>query len=724
MHRYRFKASASVLALLLGGVAAPDAFAQEAAPPPTTEDTADSGLAEIIVTAQRRSQSLQDVPVAVSALSNTQLETAGIVSTDALQNVSPGLSITRQLAGAVPYIRGVGTQSVSAGNEAAVALYVDGVYYQSPYANIFSFNNIDRVEVLRGPQGTLFGRNATGGLVHVITRDPQAEPTMRASVSYGNYKTVEASAYASGGSDRIAVDIAAQIVQQNDGFGRNLLTGAEVNYQRERGVRSKIKFTPSSDLTIILSGDYSRLESDLGIVLQPIPNTAVIAAGGDFYDSVANLPQSNKTDWYGGSLSVEYAFGDLSVKSLTAYRKLNTSIRFDQDATSTQFADILLDQKDHSFQQELLLQGKSGPVNFTAGIFYFKGEGAYSPLGVRSISPASNFDLYSPLGVESIAGFGQIDFEISDATTITAGARYTRDKRDNTPTLAVPGGDLSDPADVIQAFPTSKRTFSKPTWRFAISHKFTDDLMLYASYNRGFKSGVFSTSAPGSPPVEPETLDAFEGGLRSEWLDRRLRFNLTGFYYNYKNIQLNSIVGGASLLFNAAKGRSHGIEFETSYLFDVAGGELTVSANGAYLNAKYNDFPNGPVFTPIGNGFNARTIADLSGNRMIHAPKWSHSLSLNYETDLGGGSTLQMGGSYFHSSSFFWEPDNRATQPTLDLFNAQASIGFDDGKFRLRIFGRNLTNKKYYSYLTESTLGDKGGPAAPRTYGVGFDVNF
>lgn len=702
------------------------AHAQEGTPAADTASEAGetSGLGDIVVTAQRRAQRLQDVPVAVSTIDSESLAVGGIVSTDGLEQSVPAISITRQLSGATPYIRGVGTQSVQAGNEPAVAFYVDGVYYASPYANIFNFNNIEQVEVLRGPQGTLFGRNATGGLVHVHTRDPQANPTMRASVSYGNYGTVQSSVYASGGSDKVAFDVAGSIVYQRDGYGKNLFTGADVNYRRERGARSKIKLTPTDNLTIMLAGDYSLLQSDLGVILQPQPNTAVVALNGGRFDSVANLPQGVHTEYYGGSASVELDLGGIKLNSLSAIRKLDTLIRFDQDATPLAFADIYLNETDKSFQQEFTIQGNVGSLVYTAGVFYLDGSGRYDPLGVRSaFSAASNIDIYSPQTTKSLAGFLQGDYTFGN-TTITAGFRYTRDKRSNTPKLVTPGGDPNVAANIIAAFPTKSATFSKPTWRLAVAQKLNPDLMIYASYNRGFKSGGFSASAPTAPAVKPETLDAYEGGLRSELFDRSLRFNVTGFYYKYKNIQLNRIVNGAGLLFNAAEGELYGAEVETDYVAHLGEAKINLGANLSFLHAYYTSFPGGPVLTPLGNGFNSLTAADLSGNRMIHAPKFSGSVNASLDVPLGNNKNLQIGANYFHSSSFFWEPDNRVSQPSVDIVNASATLGFEDGKFKVRAFVKNLTDAKYFAYFTESTLGDKGGQADPRTYGVGLEVEF
>jgi len=684
------------------------------------------GLEEIVVTAQRRSQNLQDVPIAVTTFTAAALQAIGVESTDQLLAVTPGLTFQRQLSGAVPYIRGVGTQSVQAGTEAAVATYVDGVYYGSPFANIFSFNNIQQIEVLKGPQGTLFGRNATGGLIQVITRDPQSDPTFRSSVSYGNYQTIDASAYASAGTDKFAFDLAGQLTHQGEGYGHNLLTGSDVNYRREEGVRSKILWTPDDGWRVTISGDYSRLRSDLGIILRPLPGTlSIIGAppAGSRYDTNANFPQSNETNYYGGSVKIEYALGWATLSALSAYRHMESNIQFDQDATPVRIVDAGLFSRDRSFQEEILLQGNRSIVNYTAGLFYYNALSGVAPLTVRSVSPAANFDIYGDEGTRSYAAFAQADYSVTASTALTAGIRYTVDKRDYHGEFTFPGGDPSKPADTFVRA-VGDKTFPKLTWRFAVDQKLEQDVSVYLSYSRGFKGGLFSATVPSNPPVKPETLDALEGGLKSEFFDRTLRINVSGFYYIYNDIQLNKVTVGGSELLNAAKGHLFGAEAETSYFMHVGRGNLTLNLNTAWLHAKYSSFPNGPVFTPTGVGGNAETAGNLSGNTMIRSPKWTGSISGQYQVPLENRNSLQLSANYFRSSSFFWEPDNRITQPSYGLLSAQAAISFHDDRFKIKVFGRNLTNSAYFTFAEESAFGDQGAYADPRTYGAGFEVNF
>ena len=245
MKNLMVRGSVATLALAILGSGA--AFAQSTAPGADSAAENKGGVDEIVVTAQRRAESLQEVPISVATLTADQLGDAGVLRTDALVQLTPGLVITRQLAGATTYLRGVGSQSTQPGVENPVATYIDGVYFPSATGNIFSFNNVQQVEVLRGPQGTLFGRNANGGLISITTRAPSGEESVEGSIGYGNYNTVTGNLYMTGGSDTLAGDIAIYGAEQGEGFGVNLVTGDDVNRVREVAVRTKLQWTATPD---------------------------------------------------------------------------------------------------------------------------------------------------------------------------------------------------------------------------------------------------------------------------------------------------------------------------------------------------------------------------------------------------------------------------------------------------------------------------------------------
>lgn len=718
-----------ITASLLALPAAAAAAAQSVEPPAATgaeQEASPQGVEEIIVTAQRREQKLQDVPIAVSVLSANTLAASGVGATDALLAVTPGLVATRQLKGSTPFIRGLGTQSTAPGIESPVAQYVDGVYYMSPAGNIFSFNNIERVEVLKGPQGTLFGRNTTGGLIHVVTRDPSADETVQGSLNYGNYNTVEGAIYASGGSDTLAADLAAYLIH-NTGFGRNLTVGGQVNKLDEVAVRSKILWRPGATTRLTLSGDYSRNDSDIGATRNIVAGSLGLTAKpmiGTIYDTQSGFLPDTKTDYWGVSLKAEQDLGDFSLQSITAYRDIDSLNHFDQDAVPLNAADVNARETAATFQQELLLTGKIGRLNLTTGLFYFHANSKYDPLGVKGVSPTSNTDTFPTQKLDSYAAFADGTFAVTDTTNLSAGIRYTVDERSFVAFTLATAGHPSPVGTVLVNQPPVKATFKKATYRVVLDQRLAPDVMLYASYNTGFKAGVFNPSVITQPAIRPENAKAFEAGLKSEFFDHALRLNLSAFHNIVTGIQLTRQTLGAQTIFNAARGRIDGLEIETIVVPRMSHGRLQLGANLSIVDAKYTSFPLGPVTVPNAAGGNATVIRDLSGNRMIRSPKWTGSISLEYSIDVGSGE-LGISGNFYHNDGFFWEPDNRLKQAAFNLLNAQAYYAFgNDGQFRLRVFGKNLTNQRYFSNVSAGGLGDLAAPSAPRTYGMGFDFKF
>ena len=267
-------------------------------------ETADDGtLREIVVTAQRRNENIQDVPISITAVSGEALRTSGVVSTQDISLITPGLQFQQAVGNSSPFIRGVGSQAVGPGNEASVATYIDGVYLASGAGGLFSLNGIERIEVLKGPQGTLFGRNATGGLVHIITRDPTFEPGFEGSVGYGNYDTFEARAYATAGlASNIAFNVAGFYRRQGDGFGRNLVTGRDVNRaDREMAARGKLLFRPSADTRIRLAADYNESRGTSLVSVRPFPGSVSIAGAifqGRYWDIASDFqPRVQTHKW-------------------------------------------------------------------------------------------------------------------------------------------------------------------------------------------------------------------------------------------------------------------------------------------------------------------------------------------------------------------------------------------------------------------------------------------
>lgn len=707
------------------------AFAQEAASQPT------QSLEEIVVTAQRRGENLQRVPIAVSAVTAATAEALGVRGTQDLTTVTPGLNFTVAVGNATPFLRGVGTMAVTAGQESSVALYVDGVYISSTSGSVFSLNNIERVEVLKGPQGTLFGRNATGGLIHVVTRDPSQEPKLEASIGYGNFETSQAKLYATTGiTDTLAVDFAAYYQEQGEGWGKNRFSGREVNkVDSDLALRTKLQFTPSDATRITLALDYSNLEGTAGVATRPLEGSVAVDGTlftGGFWDTLADFKPSLRSEAYGGSLKVEQDFSAARVVSLTAYRHTRASQNFDFDGTGAPLLAILLNPFERQFSQELqILSPESSSINWIVGGYYFRSDARYDPVQqylYPALTHAPGTIVNTTLSQQitnSIAAFAQATFPLGEATRLTTGIRYTHDRRSLDGTAVQQPSFLPPiPPTVI---PRQKDSAGQATWRIALDHDFTPTVLGYVSYNRGFKSGLFNAQDLSQPPVDAEQIDAYEAGLKMDLLDRRLRVNVAGFYYDYSNIQLQRVSNGIVQLLNAASAEVYGADAEVTAI-PVEG--LTLRGGLSLLHSRYGDFPGAVLSTPNRDpatgalvGGNTFSSFNADGKHTVNSPEYTVNLSATYETRVNDHK-LSFSASYFRSGRFYWEVDNRTSQEPYDLVSGEASWTLPSDRFTVRLWGRNLTDTEYYTQVTQQEIGDGAIAAAPRTFGVALDFTF
>jgi iron complex outermembrane receptor protein len=686
-------------------------------------------LEEIIVTAQKRSENLQNVPIAINAVSAAALQRAGITSTDDLMGVAPAMNISRLALTPIVFIRGVGTQYVQPGQEGSNPIYVDGFYNPSAPGAAFSFNNIERIEVLKGPQGTLFGRNATGGAINVITQDPSATPAFSGSIGYANYQTLETTAYVTGPlGDKLTADLASYYHDQNQGWGTNLTTGQAVNRTEEVAVRSKVQYRPDDATVFTLGGDFSRSRSDYGVAWQQLPGAFASISHetytGNRYDVHENLQPAGLTRQWGVNLRASHDLNFAELVSMSNYRDVVSNFDYDQDASSVPLVNAIFPSYTKAFTQELQIQSlPSSPVQWIGGAFYLHSKDAsatatLSGLAFEAAGLQSELR-YGVIQTDSIAGYGQATVPLGASTDITGGLRYTHDKKDF---------DASQTLTTLDGTSTllpkrASADWSKLTWRGAISHRFSDQFNVFASVSRGYKSGNFLITNQYNPPIAPETLDAYELGFKSDLFDRRLRLNASAYHYNYQNIQLTQIVSGQSVIFNAAAAKVDGLDVDIAA---VPVEHLTITASTSSLfRHEYTQFPNAPgtiVNPPSVGGNTPIVIANDAGADMIHAAAFTASLSTNYEIPTSAG-TFAINGTLIHSSGFPWEVDNRVRQSSYNLVNTQMSWQLPNEHYRVRVWGRNIFDKNYLTWFS-SSISDSGVWGAPRTFGVAFDWDF
>lgn len=717
------------------------ALAQNANPSPV-------GIEEIIVTAQRREQNLQSTPIAITALTAGALENSGINSTEELSMVVPGLQLVQVSNAVTPYLRGVGTQNAGPGMEPSIATYVDGVYFGSVGGNVFALNNIERIEVLKGPQGTLFGRNATGGLIHVITKDPEHDPSATVSLGYGNYETTKASFYGTTGlSDAMAADLALNFTDQNEGWGRNITTGKEVNLREDQSARSRISWDFTDKFNALVAVDYNKWDSDIGINSNALPGARLLDGQsiiGSIYDVRSNAVPDGHVEQWGVSLRASYDFGWGALTSTTATRDYKSFSIIDLDRTALPLFQARLEQEMETFQQEFILNGEADALDYTVGIIYYNSEAGWGPQAIRSAVGAANTDLNSLQETDSYAAFAQGTYKLTGDTGLTLGLRYTEDERSiwGTRLAVAPHPAAGTIVQSTATLPKSQtdRTFDELTWRVALEHQMTEDIFGYLSYSRGFKSGIFNSGNPFEPAVNPETLDAYAVGIKSEFFDRTLRLNAEIFYYDYKNIQLSLLEANVTRLLNASSAEVQGGDIELLWAPAIDAGRIELSAVASIIDGEYGKFIGAPGFIPFpgtaippnftncgplpANGGNRQCAADMSGAPIIRAPEWSSTLSVNYGYPLEQFGELGFNLSWYHNDGFLWDPDGRIEESPYDLFNAQIALTPAHERWVVKLFGNNLADEEYYTQVAASTQVDSGAPGAPRTYGVEFQYNF
>lgn len=681
---------------------------------PVTESAAEApeGDGEIVVTAQRRSQRLQDVPISITAVSAEQAEAAGVSDVTNLPTIVPNMNMMVTVSGFTPFLRGVGSAQTGAApnEEQPVATYVDGVYIASPSAAAtFEFNNIERIEVLKGPQGTLFGRNATGGVIQIITREPQHEFSGQLSVGYGNFDAISGRGYLTGGlTENLAADVAVVYEDRNDGFGRNFTTGRETFTQNSLALRASLLFTPGTETRIRLSADYSRLRA-AGPEFQKVQGTVGIDGVTTYpgpFNGLGENPIFTHLDQGGVSAHITQGIGNVNLVSITAYRELEGYIDWDQDATPLPAVAAQFNLTQKTFSQELQLQSdNSSNLEWMVGGFYYHARGGYDPLSIRN-----RFSVDGIQTTGSFSLFGQATLSITERTKVTAGLRYTWEEQEMN-WLQV------NPAGTVLFSGGGELDTKKLTWRFVVAHEFNTDLNVYASVNRGTHSGGFTAGGPGSPAYLPETLDAYEVGVKARLLNGMLRMDVAAFYYDYSDLHVKTTGNGVTRTENAATARIYGVDAQLDFRPNR---HFSWSAGVGLLSARFTDFPSASAVTASGVVFSI----DAAGNRLPVAPNFTANTSINYQTPLAGGEFFGSATLSYTGSSFA-NADNRLRMPSYTLVNGSIGWRTQDERFEGRLWVRNLTDATYYQYrLEQSTVGDAQVQAPPRTYGATLTTRF
>ena len=709
---------------------------QEQSDSNTQADTPVAG--DVVVTARRREESLLDVPIAVTAFTGAQLEAAGAIDVTDLSNVTPNvtLEVSRGTNNTLTaFIRGVGQQDPVAGFEAGVGLYLDDVYLNRPQAAVLDIYDVERIEVLRGPQGTLYGRNTIGGAVKYVTRRLGDTPTLRLRGSYGSYDQADGVISASTPIGDTGLRVGAAFARlSRGGFGTNLTTGQD-NYNKDIWAgRGTIEFAPAtSGVFLRLSGDYTKDDSNPRGGHRVIPDLAApfqFPVLNDVFDSRGGLVTPRQSvEAYGGSFLAELHPADwLTFRSITGYRKDDSATPIDFDALAAVDVDVPAFYNNEQFSQEAQILVDSGGFNGLLGLYYLDAHArtvfdVRLPAGVTALT-------FGNVDTDTVAVFGDFTYDLTPMFSVSVGGRYTWDDRRSRilrQTFLAGGSPFFGGTGVLFATTsdfTGAADFSKFTPRASISFKPSRDHTLYASYSKGFKGGGFdprgqstacrtATGGACSPSqvydflsFDPETVDSYEAGYKAALFDRRVTLALAGFHATYRDVQvpgsqgvlLNGQQTFIGITTNAGRARINGAEAEVSATIGqdlaAAGDRVTFAGTLGYIDAKYTQF------------IDARGLNVADRRAFQNTPRWTFSETLGYSLPIGEGSidasaTL----SYRSATQQFEIRTPGLDQPAYGILDASVVWNIDD-RISVGVHGKNLLDKEYivsgYNFLSQN----------------------
>jgi len=685
---------------------------------------------ELVVTAERRREKLQDVPIAISPTTGAQIEQANLRTLLDLSIRTPGLVNTTTAGYAQLFIRGIGTSTSNPGLETSVATYVDDLYVVQQIGSLFDLVDVDNIQVLKGPQGSLYGRNATGGAVLINTANPTDKLGGYVKAEYGRFNRSMTEAMVNVPvNDAFKFRLVGRYYSE-DGYITNLASPSGKKLYGGHGsfVRGKVDVSPADNISVLLSTEYERRVEDLSALQNATPAPLCVPCAlfgqvpppaNSFLVNQDTVPPVVTQSWQ-SSIRVNVDFRDLQFTSISGFRFQDWDGLTDTDAAVGSFQEFRNIISAKSISQEVRLASNySGRFNFLAGALYSRDKTSYPTVHIYGSSLGGNVGLsgYNRVHENYYSAYGEVYFNVTDRLKLTAGGRYNNEDK-----------TLYETSNVLPAPTGAHVKDTNFTPRAVLSYN-SDIGTFYLSYDQGFKSGGINTPSFAVPQtVRPENIKAVEAGAKLDFLDQRLRTNTAVFHYWHHDLQvaLTNIANGGQLTENAASAKTWGIEQSADLALT---NEWQIGGDVSYLHAVYDSFPAASVLVPntAGLGFKF-TNANLTGTTLPHAPKWIVSGHVDYKTALKNGMSagFSFTGRYTDGFTFFpggGGPLMLDRQKSTFVANVTAFIDLTDN-IRLGAYVNNLTNQYYYLNYSTRATGTIDLPAKPRTFGGTLKVTF
>lgn len=778
-------------------------YAQDAGQSAETADAQDN---VIVVTATRREGELQDAPLAVTALSDEVLQERSIATVEDVGAIAPGVQIARYQGDTSIFIRGIGTPTIIAGNDSSTAAYLNGTFLSRAAAIGPAFFDVERIEVLRGPQGTLYGRNATGGAVNIVTKRPGETLEADARLTVGNYDLVR---FSGGLGGPLAEGLRARIAMQaeeRDGYATLIRPDDSTQDADDAGniaARLTIEADIGSSAMLTLTGDYFEADDRANTFYfasagygeevpnwyqsregqQTLPYFAIKNAGRvtarKSRDLYADVPYFNEVEVWGVTGQLDWDIGDYALQLLSSYRETTTSSQNEFDLSDT-FNTRVGRAEDHwQFTADAQITSPSGDAfSWIAGVSYFREDNLidndvfgdfWEPILIQGLTDLQTAGVLPPFPVvipqttaccniqlsgqqetEAIAVFADAQLALSDSLTLRAGGRYSWEERDGAqrfelliepdirfaPEVAFfpnavtdqRGQAVPDPFGFVVAPVNGPTTFEAFTPKIGLDFTPSDDLLVYATIQRGFKSGGYNIGSSQLDPFEPEKIWSYELGLKGSLLEGALDFSSAVFFYDYTNLQAQDSVANQPIIRNVGAAEILGFEFESVARL---GAGFRVEANATYLDATFTE---GELTEPLrpapANQPPGSLLRDLDGLRLPRAPEWKLGGAIQWDGETGNGGELLARLSYVWQSEVYFTIFNieAASEPSYGVLDARLGYTTPNGRWSVAAFGKNLTDETYFTnqILTGTVYGAEfvGPLGPPRTYGVEIGFNF
>jgi iron complex outermembrane recepter protein len=731
-------------------------------------------LEEVVVTAQKREESQQEVPIAIQAFGGGALSAFGIEDTTQLGRIVPSLQFTEVIGYTLIYLRGVGTDAFVPSSDPSVATYIDGVYMPSLLGVFQSFGGIERVEVLKGPQGSLFGRNSTGGAISVITKKPNpTDVEVELSAEVSNFNSRRYKAYVSAPvTDWLSVSVSG-ISHRADEYYEQV--NRELPENKTDAGRVKVSFRPSEEIEMELAYFKSQQVATSSILSEnnspsTLGSLLLIQPTEDDYFTETDFPAGMRSEQevFYGSLFWGLPWFDVKVIG-SDLSSVTTDTGFDFDGSAMPIAAFTTDNQVIDYQT-VELQFLSNDVdekwfNWIAGLYYMESEVGYEPGhlflapnlvngllgGVLGLPPAITdpirsllsllpldstplgdrgvvIDINGLLGTKSQSVFAQTTIHATQWLDVTLGGRYQEEERfmvrsDSALSQLDGNGTIE-----LFKFPLRRNTVTNFSPKVVFSAFPIEDVMVYASWSKGFKSATYNLVSIYEEPdyVEPEEVTQYELGLKSEWFDGGLRFNAAVFQTTIDSLQsgfVSLLAGGAVTLENAGQARIEGMEFDATIVpFLNWNPGFVVNMNMGYLDAKYVDFSDGAGYDETTGLFTNNL--DFTGNDIVRTPEMTGGISITQAISLGSDHEFEIGADYYYNSGFSYTPQNTIKEPDYTLTNGRVSYLYIPLGLRVTAFGKNLENTKYHYSKFQTDFGVNQTLSAPRQYGVRLELEY